>query len=81
MDDDYLLEDEEFEESEMPYFDEMFLPLYDGAKVTVCGALCAIMHFQRVSRCSFSTIAQLLQLYYVQQIANFHAACTLSENF
>ena len=37
-------------------------PLYDGASITVCGTLCAIMQFQSSCRCSFSTIAHLEQL-------------------
>ncbi len=40
----------------------MFEPLYHGAKITVCGAFCAIMHFKCISGCSFSAVVQLLQL-------------------
>lgn len=56
----------EDEGDEVPILnEELFEPLYNGAKVTICGAICAIMHFQSACRCSFSTIVHLLQLLHI----------------
>ncbi len=41
----------------------MFEPIYENAKVTVCGAYCAIMKFKSLSGCSFTTLGYLLQLF------------------
>ena len=40
----------------------MFEPLYEGARITVCGAYCAIMELKRVCRLPFTAIAMLLQI-------------------
>ncbi len=53
---------EEENNSEEINLEGMFEPLYHGAKITVCGAFCAIMHFKCISGCSFSAVVQLLQL-------------------
>ena len=50
------------EEDEEQLDDELLGPLYDGSKVTVLGAYCAIMEFKRACRLPFTAIAMLLQL-------------------
>lgn len=42
--------------------DELFLPLYPGANISICGAYCAIMSLQ--SKCSlpFTTVSEILEL-------------------
>ena len=40
----------------------MFEPIYEGARITVCGAYCAIMEFKRVCRLHFTAIAMFLQI-------------------
>ena len=50
------------EEDEMKLDDELLGPVYDGSKVTVLGAYCAIMEFNRAYRLPFTAIAMLLQL-------------------
>ena len=50
------------EEDEMKLDDELLGPVYDGSKVTVLGAYCAIMEFKRACRLPFTAIAMLLQL-------------------
>ena len=42
--------------------ENLFEPLYTGAKVTVCGAYCAIMHLKSTCRLPFSTVSQILEL-------------------
>ena len=41
---------------------ELFEPLYDGARITVCGAYCALMEFKRTCKLPFSAMLMLLQL-------------------
>lgn len=38
----------------------MFLPLFAGANITICGAYCAIMNLKSKCRLPFSTLDQLL---------------------
>ena len=45
-----------------PENSDMFIPLYDGSSVTLCGAVCAIMHFCAVSKLSYVAIERLLRL-------------------
>lgn len=49
-------------DEELAIDEGMFEPLYDNARVTVCGAYCALMEFKRACRLPFTTIAMLLQL-------------------
>ena len=42
--------------------EKMFDPIYEGARITVCGAYCLIMEFKRVCRLPFTAIAMLLQI-------------------
>lgn len=58
VDNDEEIADEQIEENN----EDMFVPLYPGANVTVCGAYCAIMHLQSKSRLSFSTLGEVLML-------------------
>ena len=56
-------DDDSLEDSNIPPdMNDMFEPLYPGAKITIAGAYCAIMHFKSTFRCPFTVIAQLLQL-------------------
>lgn len=48
---------------EVPIEQDMFEPLYPGARITVCGAYCAIMEFKWVCKLPFTAIAMLLQLF------------------
>lgn len=41
---------------------ELFEPLYPGAEISLCGALCAIMQFCSANRLSYTAIGNLLQL-------------------
>ena len=41
---------------------ELFEPLYAGAQISLCGAMCAIMHFCSMHSLSYSAIKDLLQL-------------------
>ena len=41
---------------------ELFEPLYAGAQISLCGAMCAIMHFCSMHGLSYSAIKDLLQL-------------------
>lgn len=43
----------------------LFQPLYPGAEITLCGAMCAIMQFCSQNRLSYTAIGQLLQLLHV----------------
>ena len=57
--------DDDWAEASMEGFelnDELFEPIYENAKITLCGAYCAIMEFKRVCRLPFSSLAMLLQL-------------------
>lgn len=58
VDNDEEIADEQIEENN----EDMFVPLYPGANVTVCGAYCAIMHLQSKCRLSFSTLGEVLML-------------------
>ena len=40
----------------------MFKPLYPGAEISLCAAICAIMQFCTANRLSYTAITQLLQL-------------------
>ena len=40
----------------------MFEPLYPGSTVSVCGGVCAIMHFCTTSKLSYTAISELLKL-------------------
>ena len=42
--------------------DEYFQPLYEGATVSICAALVAIMHFKNTCKLPFTTIQKLLLL-------------------
>ena len=42
--------------------DSLFVPLYENASITQCGAYCALMEFKRSCRLPFTTIAKLLDL-------------------
>ncbi len=52
----------ESSEDDVYNLEGMFEPIYESAKVTVCGAYCAIMKFKALSGCSFTTLGYLLQL-------------------
>ena len=57
--------DDDWAEASMEGFelnDELFEPIYENTKITLCGAYCAIMEFKRVCRLPFSSLAMLLQL-------------------
>ena len=41
---------------------QLFQPLYPGAEITVCGALCAIMHFCTTNKLSYTAVGELLKL-------------------
>ena len=41
---------------------DMFRPLYNGSKISVCGAYFAIMHFANKNKLTFTAIADLLEL-------------------
>lgn len=41
---------------------ELFPPLYPGAKITLCGAMCAVMQFSTSSKLSYTAISELLKL-------------------
>ena len=41
---------------------QLFAPLYPGAHITLCGALCAIMHFCTTNKLSYTAIGDLLKL-------------------
>ena len=41
---------------------QIFAPLYPGAAITLCGALCAIMQFCTSNKLSFTAIGELLKL-------------------
>ena len=41
---------------------DMFEPFYHGSSVSLCGAVCAIMHFCRSNKLSYTVIADLLKL-------------------
>ena len=41
---------------------DMFKPYHSGSSVSVCGAICAIMHFCTSARLSYTAIAELLKL-------------------
>lgn len=43
-------------------YQEYFSPIYPGATITLCAALCAIMQFASSNRLSYAAIGQLLQL-------------------
>ena len=40
----------------------MFEPFYVGSSVSLCGAICAVMHFCRSNKLSYTAIADLLKL-------------------
>lgn len=42
--------------------EELFQPLYDGSKISVCGAYFSIMHFANRNKLTFSAIGDLLEL-------------------
>lgn len=42
--------------------DSLFQPLYEGARITICGTYCAIMEFKRDCKLPFTAIDKLLQL-------------------
>jgi hypothetical protein len=43
----------------------LFTPLYPGAEITLCGALCCVMQFCSHSNLSYTTIGELLKLLHV----------------
>ena len=63
-DDEWDSESQHFDEDDLEAYnlEGMFQPIYENAKVTVCGAYCAIMKFKALSGCSFTTLGYLLQL-------------------
>ena len=42
--------------------ENMFEPLYSDATISLCGAVCAIMHFSTSNKMSYTAISQLLKL-------------------
>ena len=42
--------------------DDLFLPLYSGAEITVCGAYCCIMQYATSKKLSYTAIDELLKL-------------------
>lgn len=52
-------------EDVIPDADRLFNPLYPGAEITLCGALCAIMQFCSRNKLTYSAIGELLQLLHV----------------
>ncbi len=55
-------DEDDLEAADVYNLEGMFQPIYENAKVTVCGAYCAIMKFKALSGCSFTTLGYLLQL-------------------
>ena len=59
---DILSEHEVVNEDVEKLEDELFCPLYDGATITICGALIAILHFKTDCKLPYTTISKLLML-------------------
>ena len=57
--DDYSDSDDEPIENDNPH---LYQPLYSGAEITACGAICAIMQFCTTYKLSYTAIGGLLRL-------------------
>ena len=52
--------DSEGEDEDIEVDHDMFQPIYENAKITVCGVYCAIMEMKRKCRLPFTTVAIIL---------------------
>ena len=64
--------DDDDEPADSEYNPTLFQPLYPGAEITVCGAICAIMQFCTTHRLPYTAIDGLLKLLAILCPAQHH---------